>query len=129
MQQPATPQRQAQSQSEFRAAQNTALLQSRLASQQSRTAFLDVVSGISQVKALKQALESSNIAFEATQAGFEVGTRTSVDVLISLRETYRARRDYASSRYDYLIDNLRLKQAAGILQEDDIFEINRWLIQ
>ncbi len=119
---------QAQAESTLRAAQNTLLLQSRLASQQSRTAYLDVVSGISQVKALKQALESSNVALEATEAGFEVGTRTSIDVLISLRETYRARRDYASARYQYLLDNLRLKQAAGILEEDDLFEINRWLI-
>ena len=119
---------QAQAQSSFRSAQNSLLLQSRLASQQSRTAFLDVVSGISQVKALKQAFQSSNIALEATQAGFEVGTRTSVDVLISLRETFRTRRDYASSRYEYLLNKLRLKQAAGILQEDDLFEVNLWLI-
>ncbi|MDH3448517.1 MAG: TolC family protein, partial [Gammaproteobacteria bacterium] len=76
----------------------------------------------------KQALDSSNIALEATQAGFEVGTRTSVDVLVSLRETYRAQRDYASSRYDFLLNNLRLKQAAGILQEDDLFAINQWLV-
>ena len=87
-----------------------------------------MVSGISQVKALKQALESSNIALEATQAGFEVGTRTSVDVLISLRETYAARRDYARARYDFLLDNLRLKQAAGTLREDDLFDINHWLV-
>jgi outer membrane protein len=120
---------QAQAQSNYRSAQNTLLLQSRLASQQSRTAFLDVVSGISQVKALKQAFQSSNIALEATQAGFEVGTRTSVDVLISLRETFRTRRDYAGSRYEYLLNKLRLKQAAGILQEDDLFEVNLWLIQ
>ncbi len=119
---------QAQAESNFRSAQNSLLLQSRLASQQSRTAFLDVVSGISQVKALKQAFQSSNIALEATQAGFEVGTRTSVDVLISLRETFRTRRDYASSRYEYLLNKLRLKQAAGILQEDDLFEVNLWLI-
>ena len=117
-----------QSAAAFIAAKNTVLLQNRLTSQQARTAFLDVVSLISQVKALKQALESTNIALEATQAGFEVGTRTSVDVLISLRETYRARRDYARARYDYLLDNLRLKQAAGTLREDDLFEINRWLI-
>jgi outer membrane protein len=120
---------QAQAESNLRSAQNSLLLQSRLASQQSRTAFLDVVSGISQVKALKQAFNSSNIALEATQAGFEVGTRTSVDVLISLRETFRTRRDYASSRYEYLLNKLRLKQAAGILQEDDLFEVNLWLTQ
>jgi len=118
-----------QANAELRSAQNAALLQTRLASQQSRTAYLDVVSGISQVKALKQALESSNIALEATQAGFEVGTRTSVDVLVSLRETYRAQRDYASSRYDYLLNNLRLKQAAGTLTEDDLFLTNQALIQ
>lgn len=119
----------AQAESAYRAAQNSVLLQTRLASQQLRTAYLDIVSGISQVNALKQALASSNIALEATQAGFDVGTRTSVDVLVSLRETYRARRDYARSRYDYLINSLRLKQAAGILNEDDLFDINRWLVQ
>lgn len=118
-----------QANAELRSAQNAALLQTRLASQQSRTAYLDVVSGISQVKAFKQALESSNIALEATQAGFEVGTRTSVDVLVSLRETYRAQRDYASSRYEYMLNNLRLKQAAGTLTEDDLFVINQVLIQ
>jgi len=120
---------QSEAESQFVAAKNNVLLQTRLASQQSRTAYLDVVSGISQVNALRQALESSNIALEATQAGFEVGTRTSVDVLISLRETYRAQRDYASSRYDYLINILRLRQAAGILEEDALLDVNRWLIQ
>ena len=120
---------QAESESQYRAAQSNVLLQNRLASQLSRIAYGDVVSGISQVKALKQALDSSNIALEATQAGFEVGTRTSVDVLVSLRETFRAQRDYASSRYDFLLNNLRLKQAAGILQEDDLFIINRSLMQ
>ena len=120
---------QSEADSQFVAAKNSVLLQSRLASQQSRTAYLDVVSGISQVNALEQALESSDIALEATQAGFEVGTRTSVDVLISLRETYRAERDYASSRYEDLINTLRLRQAAGILRDDDLFQINRWLIQ
>ena len=118
-----------QAESEFASAKNTALLQNRLTVQQSRTAYLDVISGISQVKALKQANESSKIALEATQAGFEVGTRTSVDVLISLRETFRTFRDYAGSRYEYLLNKLRLKQAAGILTEDDLLEINSSLIQ
>ncbi len=120
---------QAKSESEVVAARNNLLLQNRLASQQSRTAYLDVVSGISQVNALKQALDSSNIALEATQAGFEVGTRTSVDVLVSLRETYRAQRDYAGSRYDYMINKLKLRQAAGTLKDDDLFEVNQWLLK
>jgi outer membrane protein len=120
---------QSESESQFVAAKNNVLLQTRLASQLSRTAYLDVVSGISQVKALKQALESSNVALEATRAGFEVGTRTSIDVLVSLRETYRAERDYASARYEYLINTLLLRRAAGILEDDDLFDISRWLIQ
>jgi len=119
---------QARSTSEFVSAKNTVLLQNRLATQQARTAYLDVVSGISQVKAFKQALASTNIALQATQAGFEVGTRTSVDVLISVRETYRAQLEYAASRYEFLLNSLRLRQAAGILQEDDLFDINRRLV-
>lgn len=119
---------QAESEALLVSAQNNTLLQSRLASQRSRIAFLDVVSGISQVNALKQALDSSNIALEATQAGFEVGTRTSVDVLISLRETYRAQRDYASSRYQFLLNKLRLEQAAGTLTQEDLSDINRLLV-
>jgi len=119
----------AESASRYVSAQNTVLLQNRLASQQSRTAYLDVVSGISGVKALKQALASSNLALEATQAGFEVGTRTSVDVLISLRETYRTQRDYAGARYQYLLNKLRLSQAAGILTEDDLLKVNNSLTQ
>ncbi len=118
-----------QAEAQFLAAQNTALLQNRLAAQQSRTAFLDVVSGISLVRSLQQALESADIALDATRAGFEVGTRTSVDVLISLRETYRQQRDYARARYDYVLNKLRLKQAAGILQDDDVKEVNGFLVQ
>jgi outer membrane protein len=116
-----------QSASSYQAAKTTTLLQSRLASQQTRVAFSGVVSGISQVKALKQAYKSSNIALDATRAGFEVGTRTSVDVLISLRETFRTLRDYAGSRYEYLINTLKLRQAAGILEESDLHKINLWL--
>jgi outer membrane protein len=123
------PAEQTQAEAQFRAAQNTTLLQSRLTVQQSRTAYLDVVSGISQVNALKQANKSSQTASDATQAGFEVGTRTSVDVLISLRETYRTQRDYAGARYQYVLNKLRLKQAAGILVEEDIKDANNSLIK
>ncbi len=50
-------------------------------------------------------------------------------MLVSLRETYRAQRDYASARYDYLVNTIRLKQAAGTLTEDDLFRVNRWLAE
>ncbi|MCH8106571.1 MAG: TolC family outer membrane protein [Proteobacteria bacterium] len=116
-----------QAEANYRTARNVVLLQKRLTSQQTRNAYLGVLSGISQVKALKQALSSSRTALEATEAGFEVGTRTSVDVLISLQETYRAQRDYASARYDYLLNTLRLKQAAGLLNAEDLQQLNHWL--
>jgi outer membrane protein len=111
----------------YQSARNVALLQKRLTSQNTRIAYLGLISGISQVEALKQALKSSTTALEATEAGFDVGTRTSVDVLISLRVTYGARRDYARARYDYLINRLKLQQAAGLLSTDDLEQINGWL--
>ncbi|MFT5506501.1 MAG: outer membrane protein [Gammaproteobacteria bacterium] len=116
-----------QAESNYQSAQNNVLLQRRLTTQQTRIAYLGILSGISQVKALKQALASSTTALEATEAGFEVGTRTSVDVLVSLRGTYASRREYAQARYDYLVNSLKLKQAAGVLNADDLHGINRWL--
>ena len=116
-----------QAEADYAAAQNNLYLQKRLTNQQTRNAYLAVVSGIEQVRALKQAVISTKAALEATEAGFDVGTRTSVDVLDSLRETFRSKRDYASARYLYLINTLRLKQAAGLLSENDIPAINQWL--
>ena len=92
-----------------------------------RSAYLGVTTGISQVLARKQALASAQTALEATQAGFEVGTRTIVDVLDAQRVRYTAQSDYLRARYDYLLATLRLKQAAGSLSEADIAQINSWL--
>ena len=116
-----------QAEADYATAQNNLLLQKRLVAQEANIAYLNVGAGIGQVNALKQALISTTAALEATEAGFDVGTRTSVDVLNSLRETYRSRRDYASARYDYLINTLRLKQAAGLLNGQDLIGINLWL--
>jgi outer membrane protein len=102
--------------------------QRRATERQARSAYLTLMANISQVKALKQALASSETALEATRAGFEVGTRTAVEVLNSQQELYRARSNLARSRYDYILQRLRLKQAAGTLQESDLDEVNRWLI-
>lgn len=101
--------------------------QRRTTIRQTRNAYLSVIANISQVKALKQALESTRIALEATQAGFDVGTRTGVDVLNSQRERYRASRDYARARYNYFLQTLQLKYAAGTLSQNDLFQINNWL--
>ena len=94
---------------------------------ETRGAYLGVYSGISRVRALEQAVRSSQAAAEASEAGFQVGTRTSVDVLDAQRELFRARRDLAEARYGYLLDVLRLKRAAGILSEDDLRQISIWL--
>jgi outer membrane protein len=94
---------------------------------QTRDSYLSVTSEISRVQALAQAVQSSQTALRATEAGFEVGTRTTVDVLQSRRQLFEAQRDYANSRYTYLVNALLLKQAAGILREADIEEVDGWL--
>ncbi len=93
-----------------------------------KNAFRGVTSSISRVKALKAAVKSAVSALEATEAGFEVGTRTMVDVLTGQRNLYRVKRDYARSRYDYLVNMIRLKNAAGSLSEADIDAINQFLV-
>lgn len=101
--------------------------QRRAVDRQTRSAYLGVVASISQVKALEQALVSSESALRATEAGFEVGTRTIVDVLDAQRELFRAQRDVDRSRYDYVLNSLRLKQAAGGLEEGDLQQVNNWM--
>jgi len=92
-----------------------------------RDAYLGVNSGIARVQALRQAVESSRTALRASEAGFEVGTRTTVDVLDAQRRLLDAETNYARSKYDYIIGIIQLKQAAGTLSRDDLAEINGWL--
>ncbi len=94
---------------------------------QARDAYLGVLSEISRVRALEQAVASSRTALQATQAGYEVGTRTIVEVLNSQFALYAAITNYYQSRYDYIMNALRLKQAAGSLQVQDLEQIDRWL--
>jgi outer membrane protein len=86
-----------------------------------------VVAAINSVNALEQARVSAQSALDATQAGFEVGTRTTVDVLSAQSDLYAAQREYAQARYDYILNLLRLKEASGLLLPIDIDEVNRWL--
>lgn len=89
-----------------------------------RDAYLGVLSEISRVRALRQALESSRTALQATEAGFEVGTRTTVDVLDARRRLFDAQTNYARSRYDYILNVLQLQFAAGTLNQSDLEQIN-----
>jgi len=100
---------------------------SRATERQARDAYLGVISGIARVQALRQALESNQTALKATEAGYEVGTRTAVDVLNSRRALVQAQTDYAVSRYDYIVSIVQLRLAAGNLASNDVAEINKWL--
>lgn len=97
------------------------------AERETRDAYLGVLAEKARVQALRQAVESNQTALEATEAGFEVGTRTTVDVLDARRRLFEAQRDYARSRYDYLINLVRLKSAAGVLLPQDLNAINGYL--
>jgi len=94
---------------------------------QARDSYLGVLAEIARVNALKQAVASSQTALQATQAGYEVGTRTIVEVLNSQFSLYVAITNYYQSRYDYILNALSLKQAAGTLQVQDLEKIDAWL--
>jgi outer membrane protein len=99
----------------------------RAITRQTRNAFRAVIAGTSEVKARSQALVSAKAALEATEAGFEVGTRTLVDVLLSQQVLFQAQRDYSRARHNYLLSKLRLKSAAGTIAPADLDEINALL--
>lgn len=99
----------------------------RTAVRQVRVSFNDINANIATIRALEQAVISAQSALNATEAGFEVGTRTIVDVLQSTRNQFEARRNLSAARYNYIIAILSLKQAAGNLSEQDLLAINQAL--
>lgn len=125
----ATVSRTREARAQFEAAQSRVVQARRAAEQNTRDAFRGLEASISQVNALAQAVESNRAAVEATRAGFRVGTRTAVDVLNALRDLYAAQRDLADARYNYIVNRLRLKQAAGTLTIDDVRLVNTWLTE
>jgi outer membrane protein len=99
----------------------------RATAQAVRQNFLNVTSGIAQVQALEQALTSTQSQLDSTILGRDVGVRTSVDVLNAQQQVYQTRRDLQQARYNYLLNTLRLKAAAGQLAEGDVEDVNRAL--
>jgi outer membrane protein len=91
---------------------------------QTRAAFQASISGLSLVQALTQSVMSQEAALEAKSEGFRAGLLTLLPVLDAQRDVFIAKRDYAQSRYDYLVNSLKLKQAAGTLSESDLIRIN-----
>lgn len=101
--------------------------QKRAVFRETRSAFLGVRSGISRVEALALSVEASLSAQKATLAGFDAGTRTTVDVVDAERELFRNKRDYSEARYDYILNILRLQKSAGLLVPTDLKMVNSWL--
>lgn len=99
----------------------------RQAERQTKDAYQGVLTGIALVKAQKQAVVSNITALESSEVGLQVGARTAIDVLNAQRELFRAQRDYSRARYDYLLNVLRLKLAAGRLDTADLAEIDTLL--
>ena len=94
---------------------------------QTSQAYFGVVNGMAQVRALQQALTSSTSVLEATKTGQEVGVRTNLDVLNAQQQLYATRRDLYQAEYNYLGSKLRLKAAAGTLDEADLSNVNQVL--
>jgi len=91
--------------------------------------YNNVRASLSSIAAYEQSVTSSKSALEATEAGFEVGTRTIVDVLDSTTNLYASENELANARYDYIINMLQLKYSAGILSEQDIIDISTGLVE
>lgn len=120
----ATSSRVRQAEYRHRAARERLERTARETERETRDAYLGVMSEMSRVQALEQAVESARVALQATEAGYEVGTRTTVDVLDARRRLFEAETNFARSRYDYLVNVLRLKLAAGALDPNQVAEVN-----
>lgn len=119
--------RQRQAYQESIRAQENYLLAQRTTTQRARSQHMQVLTDAARIGARAQAITSAQSALDATQAGYEVGTRNIVDVLLAQRALYQAQRDYANARFDYINSMLRLKEVAGQLGPGDVEQLNRWL--
>jgi len=116
-----------QDRANYRAAQQGLDQTRRAVNRQVRNAFRGVLSAISEVEALRAATISAKSALDSTEAGYEVGTRTIVDVLNVQGNLFSSQRDFLQSRYDYILNGLSLKSAAGNLSVEDLQRANAWL--
>ena len=116
-----------QSSYQAQAAEQNYIAAKRNTMQAARSNHQLTITNAARVKARKQAITSAESALKATQAGYDVGTRNIVDVLLAQRTLFQAKRNFSNARYDYILSMMRLKQVAGQLSPEDIFEINGWL--
>jgi len=113
---------------QYEAAKENLITIKRAVNRQAEDAYNGVISSIARVEALKTAVTSRESALEASEVGYQVGTRTMVDVLTEQRKLYRSKRDFYRGRYDYLINSIKLKQASSNLTQNDLEQINRLLV-
>ena len=113
---------------EYNAARESLINLTRNTVTTTRSLHMTVISDVSRVEARKKSIVSSQSALDATQAGYEVGTRNVVDVLNAQNTLFIAQRDYSNSRYDYIVNMLRLKEQAGLLSPEDVYKLDSYLI-
>ena len=99
----------------------------RSVTRESKAAFLGIKSSIENIKALRQAMVSNQSALDAKKEGFKAGLFPSLAVTDAERDLYQTKQEYAKSQYEYIIYSLRLKNAVGLLSQDDISIVNNWL--
>jgi outer membrane protein len=109
-------------------AQDDVEIARRQAALETQRAYLNLSTTISQIRALDQALVSSQSQVDSTKLGYEVGVRTSVDVLNAQQQLFSAKRDLLQARYNYLVNIIRLKAASGMLAETDLLDVNQQLV-
>ncbi len=93
-----------------------------------RSLHMTVLSDVSRIAARRQSIISSRSSLDATQAGYEVGTRNVVDVLNAQNTLFQTERDYANSRYDYILNLMRLKENAGLLSPEDVMRLDTFMV-
>ena len=116
-----------QSSYQSKAAEQNYIAVKRNTMQAARSKHQLAITNAARVKARKQAITSAESALKATQAGYDVGTRNIVDVLVAQRTLFQAKRNFSNARYDYILSMMRLKQVAGQLSPEDVYELNNWL--
>jgi outer membrane protein len=117
-----------QAQYQYESARDAFEEQRRLTINQTRSAYRAIETAIGQVQALQQAVVSAQSSLESNESAYEVGTKTSVDVLDSISFLYQQKENLALARYNYILSILALKQASGILEVMDLVRMNEWLL-
>lgn len=116
-----------ETQAQYAQATERAIKERRAVEREAREAYVGVSTNILKVRAQERAVHSHESAVEAVKESYQLRYRTVVDVLNAQRELYRAKRDLSAARYDYVLNVLRLKRAAGSLQDEDSNQVNGWL--